>query len=53
MGFKTQRIYYRNGIGKDLNEILCNYLKAEKVLTEKPRNEEKPLGSYYNAEYAP
>ena len=44
---------YRNGIGKDLNEILCNYLKAEKVLTEKPRNEEKSLGSYYNAEYAP
>ena len=36
MGFKTQRIYYRNGIGKDLNEILCNYLKAEKIMPEKP-----------------
>lgn len=36
MGFQTQRIYYGNGIGKDLNEILCNYLKAEKLMPDKP-----------------
>lgn len=34
MGFQTQRIYYRNGIGKDLNEVLCNYLRAEKLMPE-------------------
>ena len=36
MGFHTQRIYYGNGKGKDLNEILCNYLKAEKRMQDTP-----------------
>ena len=38
MGFHTQRIYYGIGIGKDLNEILCNYLKTEKLMPDKPPN---------------
>lgn len=36
LGYHTQRIYYTNGKGKDLNEILCNYLRAEKLMPEAP-----------------
>lgn len=55
MGFKTQRIYYGNGIGKDLNEVLCNYLKAEKLMPEatvKPKVKAQDKGTEMNVKDA-
>lgn len=35
LGYKTSSIVYKPNSGKDLNEALCNYLKADKVMNSK------------------